>query len=368
MNYRTMSPDRILTHLETYADAYPTFSRYFITDNILPPIMFSNIFPKLADNPKFEQHYMSGELKASTKPSQIEVMSKGRLKTSIPGIENLSTHLLGLLAKGTRCVENLRYLKFSRIHGHFASWFFLYGIPGERKEDYDFLAELIPKIVHLGPPAGGPRPVEVHRFSPYFNNSEQYAHSIEPASFYKELFPKEFDLRKIAYNFTPDWKDVCSDEERLPFVQEAWKWIDIWRDQRSLPKLEFRMAENGMMLINDTRYGVDRTYKLSPLEAKFYQAIYSNITMDKLAASGQFTDRELEQGQNILSDFVKYHLAFEENQEFMGLALPPTALKWPLKIRKNYYNYIGQDMRRSSDIKENEGALPTLQSSWSNGR
>jgi len=76
--------------------------------------------------------------------------------------------VLKLMGKGTSAVRNLELLKWSKELGLTPLWNLIWGFAGEAPADYDRMADLVPLIVHLPPPAGfGPlRSIASARASP----------------------------------------------------------------------------------------------------------------------------------------------------------------------------------------------------------
>ena len=77
-------------------------------------------------------------------------------------------------------LNNVFALKMFGEYGINAGWGMLIRAPGERAEDYTGMATLIPKIVHLQPPYGGPRPIEMHRFSTNHERAAEFSDSHAP--------------------------------------------------------------------------------------------------------------------------------------------------------------------------------------------
>jgi hypothetical protein len=120
-----------------------------------------------------------------------------------PGIESLSSRLLGLLNKGVTAIQNLALLKWCRERGIRATWNLLIAIPGEEALDYYAQIALFAKIPHFQPPKRL-NPIRIDRFSPYFNDYAAHGWSrIEPRAEYRAMHPhlSEAALRDIAYHF-----------------------------------------------------------------------------------------------------------------------------------------------------------------------
>ena len=258
-----------------------------------------------------------------------------------PGIESPSTHLLKLMRKGVSYLQNVFFIKCCREHGVYASWNNLIRIPGEAPEDYVDMERLIPKIVHLNPPQGGARKIECHRFSPYFSGEAKGAENIKPLSWYNAIFPSDdFNLSRVAYFFLADWEDTLDDSIYVPVITKTLDWLKIWINQQELPQLISHYRDDGTLLISDTRYGPLKEWEYGAEEAMVYRSISdpasrsrvkSFITEEKCPASCSVSSEE--DILDCLQSFVDDGLAIEENNTYLGLALPEGTIDPPYSIR-----------------------------------
>lgn len=105
------------------------------------------------------------------------------------GIESLSDRLLLHMRKGTTALRNIQLLKWCRQYGIEVDWNLLYGFPGETREDYDRMMELLPAIRFL-PPPGACGPLRLDRFSLYFADPEVYVSATSSRSPPTAIFTK----------------------------------------------------------------------------------------------------------------------------------------------------------------------------------
>jgi len=68
------------------------------------------------------------------------------------GIEHLSTSILRLMSKGITGLQAIRFLKWAAELGIKVTWNIICGYPGEDPSEYDRIASLVPRVVHLSPP------------------------------------------------------------------------------------------------------------------------------------------------------------------------------------------------------------------------
>src|SRR4029077_9565594 len=176
---------------------------YSVVDNILDMRFFSELLPRLANDPAPMR--FSWEIKANLTREQVRQLAAAHIDTVQPGIESLSSPVLDLMDKGTTMLRNVQLLKWCKQYGVTPAWNLLFGFPGERPEHYRKQLDVIERVRFLDPPSGW-GPVRLDRFSPYFDNPEAYGiPGIRPMAPFRFLYrlPDE-DLMQIASYFDFD--------------------------------------------------------------------------------------------------------------------------------------------------------------------
>jgi hypothetical protein len=193
-------------------------------DNILSPNYFKDLLPEIARRP-LKANYIC-EVKSNLKKHQIKALADAGV-TVQAGIENLSTHVLNIMAKGSNSLMNIQTLKWCRQYGVLADWNLIYGFPGEGPEDYRKNLELAKMLTHLNPPSGCGR-IRLDRFSPNFDSAEEHGlTNVRPLKFYRYVYP--FDRRTLSdliYYFDFDYKNEIDDAGCIPALEEIvrqWK-------------------------------------------------------------------------------------------------------------------------------------------------
>ena len=111
--------------------------------------------------------------------------------------------------KGVRADQNVALLRYARSLRIRLSWNLLAGFPGDRVDDYEQMAELLPHLVHLEPPDGMGF-VRFDRFSPYFDYPERFGISnLRPKAAYFDIFPSWTRFDQLAYYFDGDYHVWC---------------------------------------------------------------------------------------------------------------------------------------------------------------
>ena len=191
MPFRSKSIPMVLDELKSLRETYAT-SSFLITDNILDFRYPAALFPLLRRIEPGATFYCA--IKQNVSARKVRNMAMGGLTRVQPGIETLSTSLLRKMRKGATLLDNLACLKWLAQYGIQAEWNLLHGTPGENVAEYQAMARVIPRIMHLGPPRGL-CPIVIDRFSPYYS---------DPAAFCLEILGPTPGYHHSFPNLTPD--------------------------------------------------------------------------------------------------------------------------------------------------------------------
>jgi ribosomal peptide maturation radical SAM protein 1 len=199
MPYQGKSSDRVFAEIQALWARYG--HKLFATDTILSIDHLKHVMPRLAEIEKRPGVFY--EVKPNMTEADVAVLARANVWAMQPGIESLSTRLLGLLNKGVTAIQNLALLKWCRERGIRATWNLLIAIPGEEALDYYAQIALFAKIPHFQPPKRL-NPIRIDRFSPYFNDYAAHGwSSLEPRAEYRAMHPhlSAAAVRDIAYHF-----------------------------------------------------------------------------------------------------------------------------------------------------------------------
>ncbi|HEX8080484.1 MAG TPA: RiPP maturation radical SAM C-methyltransferase [Jatrophihabitans sp.] len=223
MRFRSKSSNRALRELESLTKRHPGLS-VTVVDNILDYAYFKDMIPALARNSeKVDLFY---EVKANLRRSQVEALRDAGIRTLQPGIESLDDNILDLMRKGVRALQNIQLLKWCKEVGITVFWNILYGLPDESPEDYARMAEKMRKLSHLPPPTSV-RPVLLNRFSPLFEEAQQFGlANIRPVPAYDYIYALDREaVANLAYFFDCDFldgRDVTSYAADVIELGKAW--------------------------------------------------------------------------------------------------------------------------------------------------
>jgi ribosomal peptide maturation radical SAM protein 1 len=249
MTFRQKDPDHVLQEVLNLSRDYGCLS-LSATDNILSNQYWTSFLPKLASQDVDLGLFY--EVKANLSFEQLSLLKSAGVREIQPGIESFSSRVLKLMNKGITGIQNVQLLKWCFELGIRPVWNILYGFPGETKEDYAEMPDLIRSISHLHPPGDTPQ-VMYERFSPYHFDSATYGLSLLPAREYEYIFPKQrVSFERIAY-FFEDSDRQNSEVARARF-QSVFSEVTLWK--KSWEKQErycFYEKGPGFLLIYDNR-------------------------------------------------------------------------------------------------------------------
>lgn len=327
LRFRQTGARRVIQCLEYLTARYP-LRQFIIADNILPKNVFDEWLPEMKAKPIADGIKLLVQSSPTLNRRQVELLSGAGVTWVIAGIESLSTHMLQCMRKDATSLGNIYFLKLCRIFGVYPLWNLLVRIPGETEKDYRHMIEMIPGIIHFTPPFGGIRPVEMQRFSPYFNHPGRWADHIRPRPYYRALYPEDvIDLGEAAYFFDADWKDVLVDSPSYEKLrQHTDTWNDRWTRGEHLPGLTVQNLTDGGLELVDTRRS-DRmvTISLDPAEAEVFRGIEDPTPIEALMRLPGLGDLEEKTVCSILEAFISEGVAISENGHFLGLAIPGNA-------------------------------------------
>ena len=263
MEFRSKSADTVLRDLGELARRHGSF-QFTAVDNIIERNYFETLL-RLLEARDYNLFY---EVKADLTPDQLRAMKRAGISRIQPGIESLSSHVLGLMRKGTRAAWNVNLLRWSHHLGIRVAWNLLWGFPGETEEDYSDQAELARLLVHLEPP-GSCGAVWFERFSPLFQERIKQNDPPRPERSYASVYPGSMDHDQLAY-FFEGGATPLPDSAYRALDGRVQEWKSAW--DQTPPELTIRRA-GSFVQIRDTRDGaVDYTHTLEGNSAALYAA------------------------------------------------------------------------------------------------
>jgi ribosomal peptide maturation radical SAM protein 1 len=329
MPFRSKSAKTVFDELTEAARKYARVD-FVAVDNILNVQYFTELLPMLktarSQGADFTFFY---ELKANLRQEQVRALKQAGVLRIQPGIESLSTPILKLMKKGTTALQNIRTLKWAARYGIVVTWNIIYGFPGEPVEEYDVMADLVPSLCHLKPPALVR--LDVQRFSPYFNSPETYGLRIlGPASYYKFIYAiPTAELESLAYQFTYEYLNPREPEKEVSRLRAA---LIAWDKSfgRFGPKSLCYSRGPGFLRIRDLRPDLpNRDYLLKEIEAEIYLRCDGGATPQWIAKSLRdegISDIPSATIKDFLDSLLGSRLMFREENTYLALAIPRNSL------------------------------------------
>jgi ribosomal peptide maturation radical SAM protein 1 len=263
-------------------------------DSILDMAYFDDLLPRLRDSALGLRLFY--EVKANLSRRQLNLLADAGITLLQPGLEHLSSRVLGLMRKGTTFLQNAQFLKWSRERNLTVFWAILYGFPGETFDSYEAIARQIPALYHLFPPKAAVR-VRVDRFSPLFMTPQALGlASVSPARTYRHVYP--FDepvLRRLAYHFEGEYAardPSLNDRIREAIVEPIAEWNE--RYFRHGAVLDYIVGRR-RVLVRDTRGSMPGLYiVLDGLPARILMACDAHTSrqhLERVAAQDPSLDK-----------------------------------------------------------------------------
>jgi ribosomal peptide maturation radical SAM protein 1 len=198
MAYRSKSPDRVLAELAEQEERYG-ISDFEAVDNILDMGYYKSLLPALAADGRKRRIFY--EIKANLSRAHVQAMVDAGITWVQPGIESLHSEVLRLMDKGLQGWQNVQLLKWARELGLRLSWSILWGFPGEKDDWYQDMADWLPALEHLQPPASTPR-IRFDRYSVYHEQAQRLGLILFPMGSMSLVYPVgPADLDGLAYFF-----------------------------------------------------------------------------------------------------------------------------------------------------------------------
>lgn len=324
MSYRYKSAPRLFLELNELGRRHGI--RIFdATDNILNPRYVSDVFEPLAESKTdFEFFY---EVKANLTRADLRTMYRGGVRRIQPGIESMSTRILGLMKKGATMLDNVRLLKWALYYGIRVNWNLLWGFPGERADDYRGQLTILRQLSHLEAPSRFAR-IWLERFSPYFADKGSFPiREVRPEASYAFVYPSGVALEKIAYFFDYSMDETVAEGELCTSGEWVAEWQRRWSASTPTDSLTYARTPDAVTVEDRRSRERSITHTLpGPLGVAYeYCNETARSSRDVLALLSQSPGKEkltLGGVRRALDGLCDLGLMLVENDHYLGLALP----------------------------------------------
>jgi ribosomal peptide maturation radical SAM protein 1 len=314
LGYRTKSPERAFREIKQLVHLYEPHSMAAV-DNIMPHEVRRQVLPMIVEEGIDVRLFY--EVKANLTEEDLDQFIQAGVSLLQPGVESFSSNILKQTGKGVSGVHNLWLLRECSSRHIMLLWNFLTGIPGERRDDYEKMLELLPAIEHLEPPNGWGR-IRLDRYSPYFSQAEEHGfRNVRPREIYENLYPPPAKIDQIAYYFRGDYSTEFLEERELrKQLNEALDaWATIWEKGASRPVLVVLPLGQNHALIRDTRRcAVDTYFPLTRIHLELLR------TLERPVPRGSLGEDDREE----LNELLTRRFAVEHEGRVISVVTDPT--------------------------------------------
>jgi ribosomal peptide maturation radical SAM protein 1 len=314
MAFRAKDPQRAYEEIICLAERYDSPGVESV-DNILDLRYLDTLLPMLAESDLDLRFFY--EVKANLRYEQLRKMRAGGIRHVQPGIESLSNQVLRLMDKGVTRLQNIQLMRWCEEFDIRYTWNILAGFPGEEPDEYRRMAELIPLLTHLTPPASTAQ-LRLDRFSPYHTNSERFGfRNVRPSLAYSLVFPLAADeLQRLAYYFDYDYADNRSPRTYLEPMRDV---LAAWHEARGA-RLDAEAVGDTIVVTDTRRVARKERHELVGVEAQVYLACDSATTSDALLRRPEFAGHE-SAVQEALDELAEQCLLVSDEGRHVSLAV-----------------------------------------------
>ena len=265
--YRCKAPERVLAELRR---GYREFGcRIFLTSDTVLDLNRMRV-PLRTFGEETSDTVISFETVSTLTEEQVRFLAESGVMVIQSGIETLHPRHIRLLNKGNDTLSSIALLKFTLENRIQVLWNMLSGIPGDSPEEYRWVMELVPKLIHLPGPNWGA--IRFDKFSLYWQEPERFGLRLEPMKGYRILMPEgsvSLDRWALFYdNLNPS---ACTPQKEIAEVREA---VDAWYRDSHPAKYHLEFLEPD--LLRDTRpCAAVPEYRLSTAEQAVLRAARS---------------------------------------------------------------------------------------------
>lgn len=311
--YRCKSADRIVQELE---EAYGRGVRFFFTtDTVLD---LQRMMPALERfrSRRHDAAFMCDVVATLTEEQLSRLADCGVLYVQV-GIESLHPQHVRLLRKSNSPSRSIAFLKFAQENHVHVFWNILSSIPGDKPEEYEEMAALLPLLEHLPPPSFSW--IRFDRFSEYWKTPAKYGLSLVPLSNCQFLYPRDgqIDPMKISMYF-----DNANDDARTsvdnPALQLCESAVRQWT--RRYGEAVLRQAPSGVVV--DTRTcAIEKSYEPTAEETDVLNVLRTPVPEEALSTA--FASLDADSWQMALRELHRRRYVVHWDRHWLSLVTRP---------------------------------------------
>ncbi|MEL6536250.1 MAG: radical SAM protein [Bacteroidota bacterium] len=247
--FRRKKTEKILEELQELHLQFPQKVILF-TDNIIADSFPEEYYAITKDDEQLPP--VGFQVKVGKTLDSVEWLGKINTVWTLPGVESFSTSLLKRIKKGTTGRDNLYYLRNAKCHNIATQYSLLWGFPGDKVEEYDYMMELAPRISHLQYPTYFTYAL-IGKGSPLVEYGEALGvEKLEKWKVYEMVYPKDTDIERLGQYFKGTFPSEAYENPDL--MNEVANSLVEW--QEAFPNSRLMISElngSGDYLIEDCR-------------------------------------------------------------------------------------------------------------------
>ena len=241
-----------------------------------------------------------------------------------PGTESLNDHLLSLMHKGTTAARNIAMLKYCATFNVYPTYSLLSHFPGERREDYEQMMDVMQLIPHLHPPKQVIT-VAFMRFSEYGDHPQDYGLELVPDPLYQCCFADRPDIADnigVYYDLAGgSFADTVRENQDLydRFGEAVSEWGKRFFSAKA-PVLLMTETEAGISIKDTRTCAQEESCLLTGTAVEVYQLAWEPISLASLLE--QLPESSEGEVKNILDDLITRKLMLFLSGMYLALAVP----------------------------------------------
>ncbi len=322
--YREKDIDRFIDELDYLSHKYNTLS-FQIIGSVLPPKNLRKLCEKIISLEK-DFDFIAEARADHLLQEDYFYLKKAGFNTIQTGIESFSKNYLLKMNKGTRIIDNIAALKYSKQYHIKNEYNIIINFPNEEPKDFSESMETISLFnQYLDPPRISPFIVSYK--SPIYKKLDEFN--------IKRLVPKNIDCLMFPNDFLKKQSLYFYDFERKKEITfQKWdKLVDNWKKTRQ--EQQIKSIKSGQIIDDLSFYYVDgktfikifdkrnlqdvQIFILDPNERAVFLFCSEIITFDELTQNiSWLSEQEITQ---IVSDLVENKIIYGENNSFLALPI-----------------------------------------------
>jgi ribosomal peptide maturation radical SAM protein 1 len=311
--FRTRPFSEIAASIDRLCRRHMIPSIFLVAQTITHEIC-SGLFPLLTSHGNDYRFFC--EIRADLSKQDLQILKEAGTTRVQIGIETFSTSLLKKMRKGTRCIDNLKIMKYCEEVGIEVSAYFLIGFPTESQTDIEQNTKIIDYAEAFMPPF---RFVEfmLQDGSPVYDNPKIYNISkIEEAAGFGRHLPREMHGIKLWYK---DYKSAPRKRRYSKLIKRHADWCKRYEESRNAQRPMLFYLDLGTHLqIEDSR-AYNTTITLEGWMRDLYVYCDSIATFDEITAHLKSVDPV--EIMDVLNELCCLKVMFHEANSYLSLAI-----------------------------------------------